>query len=124
MAKLAFMYGTLKSGYNNNRLLQGARFLGKGITVGKFKVAGKFSFPMAKKDDNGDLLSGEIYEVDQDHINKMDWLESNGRFYQREIIKVKTERGEEANCWMYIFLGNIDNKDMLQAENGVITWER
>ena len=123
---LVFVYGTLKKGYGNNRLLAGAEFVGEAVTLEKFKVAGRFSFPTAKKNEEGNWLSGEVWRVNANHMRDMDRLEGNGHFYNREEIPVyRVEDAAPFKCWMYIYMGQLHEGDLLAADkDGIITWAR
>lgn len=95
-----FVYGSLKQGFSNHRLLLDSEFLGESRTLSrKFNMVSMSSFPAVEK---GGVYSieGELYEVDGWTLSDLDALESNGYFYQRELVKLVD--GSEA--WMYVCL--------------------
>lgn len=84
-----FVYGTLQRGYGNNRRLGGATFLGKAVTQKPY-VLFDGGFPYAVPiSDKFPLLPviGEVYEVEQHHIDSCDRLEGHPSWYQRKTIQ-------------------------------------
>lgn len=115
-----FVYGTLMSGYGNNRLLRSSTFVNK-HTVQDYKLyyAG---FPVATHSE-GDQISGEIWDIgeDSDVIRSLDRLESEGFMYNRVEI--------EPGLWMYVgnsqFWNNFSHREeCLKDESGVYYWSR
>lgn len=99
-----FVYGTLKSGYGNNRLLQnkGATLLGEAVTDSAYTLL-QGGIPFAVRNGEKPIL-GELYEVtDPNVMRNLDALEGNGSFYtrhQRRMMLLGT--GEELEgCWIY-----------------------
>ncbi|XP_043288574.1 putative gamma-glutamylcyclotransferase CG2811 isoform X2 [Venturia canescens] len=87
-----FVYGTLKRGEPNHRILQNtkdggyAKFLGCGKTVNKYPlvIATKYNIPfLLKKPDTGNQILGEVYDVDTKMLEKLDELEEHPSFYVR-----------------------------------------
>lgn len=68
MKHLFFVYGTLKQGYGNNRLLQTAKFLGNAITPAEYTLYNG-GFPIVER--GGETaIKGEVYETDDEQIIK------------------------------------------------------
>lgn len=90
--KRIFVYGTLKRGYGNNRLLDAAEFLEAKVIHGLkiYYSWGNSGFPVAQRDLNSSTL-GEVYnlpdEVADAIIRRLDGLEGNGFMYNREEIE-------------------------------------
>lgn len=111
-----FVYGTLKKGFANNRILDGADFLGNGHTVGtKYHMKDTGGFPVVFDEWGGvqkASIRGELYGVTVDHIIATDILENNGVMYQRKIFGFNFEEQEKnhnkeypfmyAKAWMYV----------------------
>lgn len=79
-----FVYGTLKRGHHNHHILErhGAKFVGERIVPG-FKIDDySGAFPVAWPDVKANL-SGEVYEINTDCLDHLDYLESNGHMYRR-----------------------------------------
>lgn len=106
-----FVYGTLKRGYSNHRLLEGAHFLGDAYTVDTFKMI-HVGYPVILPDDDGDPVNGEVFDVNTETLINLDALENEGVMYDRKLINVlltnqpKTNGIIDANVSVYI--GNED----------------
>ena len=94
-----FVYGTLKTGHGNNRLLEDATFVSTGYTNPVYSLYDLGPFPAVKRNGTG-IIYGELYEVTQEEMNSLDWLEGYPNFYNREVITV-TCGGEQHKAWMY-----------------------
>ncbi len=92
-----FVYGTLKRGYGNHRLLElgRARFLGRDKIEGAMHNYG--SFPAVTLGQPG-TVHGEVYEVSAATLERLDRLEGTPSFYQRTRVSMST--GE--NAWAYV----------------------
>lgn len=84
------VYGTLKSDQRNNKLLNGSKFLGFGLTVEKYPLADNTfnTFPYLFEDIGiGHQVEVEIYDVDDDTLQKLDIHEGVhvGSYYRGSI---------------------------------------
>lgn len=87
-----FVYGTLKSGFGNNRLMtpEGSRLIGKAVTVDKFDLRCFGGCPgMFPKGDNMRHVEGELWEVNNSVLASLDRLEGHPGWYRRTPIKVR-----------------------------------
>lgn len=86
-----FVYGTLKRGYHNHRLLEKALYLGKARTTAKWAMIGKsLPFPyLLERNDNGYYVEGEVYEVSDSELWALDRLEGVPTHYRKENVYVK-----------------------------------
>lgn len=109
-----FVYGSLKKGFcNHARFLDEATFLGETRTHSRaYKMYSFGMFPAVYKG-GAYSIEGELYEVTEEELVHLDRLESNGRFYNRE--EVKLANGETA--WMYLCMGKPYNGDMSRIKN-------
>jgi gamma-glutamylcyclotransferase (GGCT)/AIG2-like uncharacterized protein YtfP len=89
-----FVYGTLKQGHGNHRLLRESKLLGECNTPPAFEMINMGAFPGAVR--GKEELQGEVYEVDEHTMERLDMLEGYPQFYGREIIP--TEFGD---AWIY-----------------------
>jgi len=100
-----FVYGTLKKGYGNNRLLSEQTFIGEGYTGGFYDMINS-GFPVLVPNDNGMVVKGEVWEVDtkiEDTLDNLDALEGEGVMYDRREVKVKMANSDDwVTCWIYI----------------------
>lgn len=86
-----FVYGTLKSKYGNNRLLQGATFLGEAVTVKEYFLgSGGIPYAIPNAPDGKKMLPimGEVWEINEEHLRRCDNLEGHPSFYTRTTIDV------------------------------------
>lgn len=90
-----FVYGSLKKGYGNHYLLEGSLAIGPAKLEPKYSMYSLGGFPAVGLD--GDTaITGEVYEVDDRTMLRLDNLEGYPDFYNR--LKVETAHGE---AWMY-----------------------
>ena len=96
-----FVYGTLRRGEPNHYLLESAKYIGTTKTPeGLFVLHDLGPFPAAEPVDVvwSPSIVGEVYEVDDETLKKLDTLEGvDSGFYRR--IRVGTPLGE---CWIYV----------------------
>lgn len=90
-----FVYGTLKQGFNNHPLIAASNFLFSATSVAKWCMIGEdMPFPyLLKQDYRGDLgglnIKGEVYEVDDDTLARLDRLEGYPTHYTKVPIIVR-----------------------------------
>lgn len=104
---LVFTYGTLKKGFSNHRLLENQNFLGKASTIGNlFELYENGRFPMVVGVERGKNIDGELYEIDDECLATLDWLEGVPHHYNRKTITVKKEDDTEVNAIIYVYQRN------------------
>lgn len=89
-----FVYGTLKRGYGNNRLLQNATFIGEAITNKPYLLF-NCGFPKAVPSEEGLPIIGEVFEVDEAQLARCDSLEGHPDWYVRREINANINGREE-----------------------------
>lgn len=104
-----FVYGTLKNGYGNNRILSDSTYVSNGYTKEKFSLRHSYydrGFPVCMRPVPGELklqVYGEIYSVSEGTLWQLDRLEGVPTLYVREkvpIFNIKT--GSFMDCFIYI----------------------
>jgi len=131
---LVFVYGTLKKGYGNNYLLKNSKFVGMGFTKNKYFMQREgIAFPYALPSDyfkeipehyKGHIL-GEVYEVDERTLERLDMLEGHPNFYQREITTIILEDGTEVQTFIYHYYDFYGEEYLIEPdEHGFIEWNR
>lgn len=97
-----FVYGTLKRGYGNHRLLEGKTLIGEGITEGKYQMVSG-GFPIIMASDDGLPVKGEVYDItgDQECLTNLDRLEGEGVMYDRKDVPVTLLNGDRLLCCIY-----------------------
>lgn len=94
-----FVYGTLKKGFpNHERCLKGAKDNGIARLEGLMFHLG--AFPAINLSERFSTITGEVYEVDWDHIDSMDILEGVANNYYTRIEAPVKPHGM---VWTYIF---------------------
>jgi gamma-glutamylaminecyclotransferase len=93
-----FVYGTLKSGYCNHDLLQGAK--GYPAVAPQIDLYAGPSYPFAMRG-QGQAV-GEVYEVNNLLLKKIDRLEGHPQYYHRELTSVILEDGKTIQAWIYL----------------------
>lgn len=119
-----FVYGTLKRGESNHSLLSRSTYIGEALTLSKFDMLNS-GFPVLFHNDKGHRVSGEVFEIDEDTLHRLDSLEGEGSMYFREKVYVDTVNEE-----VFIYVGSTkfwDHKikhrlDDQYLEDGVHTW--
>lgn len=102
-----FVYGTLKDGFSNNRLLKDAEFISRGCTILPYRMYETGGFPVVFQEHQDGNVSGECYAVTDEQLKRLDSLEGHPNFFERREIAVDLgDTGIQQTCWMYF--GNTD----------------
>lgn len=110
-----FVYGTLKRGYGNNRVLLDSEFIGEAVTVDRNLVLTNCGFPFMIENPQREAVRGstapvlgEVYLVSQlSVIEALDRLEGVPDLYMRYAKSVRLlDSGREVHCFMYIAAGD------------------
>ena len=99
-----FVYGTLMSNYSNSGLLIGSRKIGRGVTMDDFVLyCSVIPFVVeCPYDEQGYGIRGELYDVDDATLSRLDALEGHPHWYERKQVDVAVNR-IKYTAWMYIF---------------------
>ena len=86
-----FVYGTLKRGCSNHAQLEGQRYLGPARTVAGYALYGLEGYPgLVRTGEGGDVVSGEVWEVDDQRLAKLDQFEGVGEgLYRRDAVALE-----------------------------------
>lgn len=85
-----FTYGSLKRGQRNNILLRDSVFVQEAVTEPKYRLYDCGSYPCMVKDErNGQAIQGEVWDVDEDTLRRLDRLEGVPWLYQREAVALQ-----------------------------------
>jgi len=101
-----FVYGTLKRGHGNHHYLAGQRFVAEACTLPLYRLYDMGGYPGMIRDDRGVAVEGEIWEVDEDCLARLDVLEDTaGGEYERVVIKL------EGGCVEgYLYLRSVEGR--------------
>lgn len=115
---LLFVYGSLKKGFDNNRILNKAIYVSKAQTVRKFAMykSDDGDYPYLVKNKPLYTISGEIYKIKRkDLMQKIDLFEGSPDYYLRESINVKTRSGNKrVFTYFYIDKNSHKNKELIK----------
>lgn len=101
---LVFVYGTLKRGFHNHRVMAeaGGEFVCEGVTVTPFPLVERGLPFLIFRPGEGHRVEGEIYRVgDERGWERLDRLEGHPDFYQRRLIEAEGADGEIYEAWAY-----------------------
>lgn len=113
-----FVYGTLKRGFGNHRLLEDQEFIGEAKTWNKYIMlrhgipyvyeegkayVGEVGYPVQLIE--GSMIEGEFYKVDDEALARIDRLEGHPRWYCRKQINIRVDIGNDypmtTKAWIY-----------------------
>lgn len=114
-----FVYGTLRPNHGNNRrLLSGAVHIGKAVTTPAddftmylSNLGGGIPFVVPHKHnvfksyENQPMITGDLYQVNDEELGALDSLEGHPRWYCREEINIKVKTGDKyvsTTAWIYL----------------------
>lgn len=111
-----FVYGTLMRGNSNNSFyLKDSSFVGKGIIKG-YALYDLGSYPGIIPLEN-EYTKGEVFEVDDNMIPRLDQLEGEGYLYKRNLVKVQIDNEVLEEVYVYIWMGSTDINRKVKVEN-------
>ena len=103
-----FVYGTLKRGHHNHRLLESPNikdtmYLGRCRITGNFRMIDLGNFPAVQRTTGvgPQSIYGEVYQISEETLDGLDMLEGNGSFYTREKVSTAFK-----NSWIYLLPSN------------------
>ena len=88
---LVFVYGTLKRGLYNSKVIRGANYIGAAKTKPCLPlITDEYYVPfLLQAPGMGSQVSGELYAVDNEMLAKLDELEGVPKYYTREQIEIE-----------------------------------
>ena len=95
-----FVYGTLKRGKVRHQHMKGATFLREARTAAKYALyqSPGVNYPCLVEDDTqGVSIEGELWEVPDDCLARLDVVEGVPDWFQRRVISL--EDGQEAQAY-------------------------
>lgn len=98
-----FVYGTLKRGYGNHKLLGSSPFIGQGSIKG-FDIYDLGPYPaIQESEDPSAVVWGEVYEINDAVLKALDQLEGEGFLYKRSVVTVDMN-GAAVEAYVYVYL--------------------
>jgi gamma-glutamylaminecyclotransferase len=95
-----FVYGTLKRNFSNHHLLKDSKFLGTGRTKEKYAMY-ESGIPFVVKNEPVSSIYGELYQVDDATLQRLDRLEGHPDWYCREQVELITATEQTVTAWIY-----------------------
>ena len=104
MANLVFVYGTLKKGRRLNSVFTEAdTFLSHATTVeDRFDLIGGGSFPYMTDHRGGFKVEGDLYQVSDNTLKRLDIIEGVPGHYKRETILVDINGKVSQEAFVYL----------------------
>ena len=100
-----FVYGTLKRGGENHRFIARQEFLGEATTLAQYRLYQLDGYPglVEVAPGSGVAVRGEIWEVDDDCLRRLDLLEGlHVGLYRRQPAHLQAPQNHEGVvCYVY-----------------------
>lgn len=97
---LVFVYGSLRSGDAGAMSIRfpNSKFIAEAQVSGSLYDLG--AYPGLLLDESKSLVSGEVYEVDDELLNELDDFEASSSYGRKQVeITLDTDR---KRCWVYV----------------------
>jgi gamma-glutamylcyclotransferase (GGCT)/AIG2-like uncharacterized protein YtfP len=99
---LVAVYGTLRKGFGNHRLMSTANLLDSGSTVDQYAmIAEGIPYVRSEVREDGHNIAVEVYAVDDSELLDMDRLENHPNWYTRKQVPIHLDNGLVVNAWLY-----------------------
>jgi gamma-glutamylcyclotransferase (GGCT)/AIG2-like uncharacterized protein YtfP len=109
MEHRVFVYGTLLQGEVNHHLLDNARRCGPHRTEPRFTLYALGTYP-GVVDGGSTAVVGEVYEVNDAQLLRLDRLEDYPRLYDRRLIATPYGR-----AWLYLYRGRVRDRHAIHG---------
>ena len=111
--KRVFVYGTLMQGERASSMLK------SGVYKGEYMLDGYATYDLgpfpAIKEEKGGIVTGELYEIPDTLIERLDAYESEGSLYKRATVSVKNEKNREDNVFVYVYMGSVNGSRCIKG---------
>jgi gamma-glutamylaminecyclotransferase len=114
-----FVYGSLQRGEANHRMMADARFIARAHTRPAFDLFDLGSFP-AMATNGRTAISGELYDLDDQVLERLDVFEGCPRLYQREFVALADGTHAEA----YVMLRRVVGHAPRIAHGSWLRWRK
>lgn len=100
------VYGTLKKGLSNHRLLAKSKFLGAGLTSMAYPMIQSGIPFLIDEAGKGSRITVEVYRVTAAELRSLDGLEGHPDWYVRKQKTVQLATGGTVTAWIYVMSPN------------------
>ncbi len=104
-----FVYGTLMTGCGNHRMMAGAKLIGSGEIAG-FTMHDIGAFPGIVIGGGG-VIRGEVYEVSEEVVARLDRFEGCPRLYRRHPVWLSDGRA----AYTYVFASSTRGRPVIAS---------
>lgn len=118
MKHLVFVYGTLLTNERNHYLIENAKLIDKGY-IENFYMFNLGRYPGIQK--GAGKVLGEVYEVDDETLAKLDVLEDEGTMYKKIIVVTTLDNKQTVAAYVYEYILN-QHQNELDLE--VYDWKK
>ena len=123
MSELVAVYGSLRKGLGNHRVLGDSKLVSTGIVQG-FGMYSMGGFPALTTLANKTDVVVEVYEVDNDTMRRLDRLEGYPHFYNRVPVPIHLNEGEDGvesylTAWIYFIDDKFPEKSFVESGDWV-----
>lgn len=113
MTYTVFVYGSLMRDFGNHRLLKDSVFIGEAHMQG-LELYSLGGFPGAVDGDGS--IYGEMYEVDEPTLARLDMLEGHPTFYERQEREAFNEyMNASLPCFFYNYQGDVSRLEHIPS---------
>jgi gamma-glutamylaminecyclotransferase len=102
MPHTLFVYGTLKRNFSNYHLLKDSQCLGPGCTKEEYAMY-ENGIPFVFKNEPVSRIHGELYQIDDITLQRLDKLEGHPDWYCREQVEIITASKQTITAWIYFY---------------------
>jgi gamma-glutamylcyclotransferase (GGCT)/AIG2-like uncharacterized protein YtfP len=95
-----FVYGTLKRGQRNHRLLADQRFVGPAVSAPGFRLYDLGPYPGLVRDPAGGPVRGELFAVSECGLDELDDFEGVPDLFDRQQLLL----ADGSTAWAYLYV--------------------
>ena len=98
--EIVFVYGTLRQGFHNHKLIMDSKTIDIGRTVSNYAMYAN-GIPYVSETEQVSQIYGELYLVSPRILLTLDMLEGHPVWYNRKKVPIETLNGKIYNAWLY-----------------------
>jgi len=106
-----FVYGTLKKGYHNHYIIEGSKLINTAV-LSDYAIFDLGSFPGIVRDHESRVY-GELYEISDDLLPRLDRLEGVPYLYDR-ATEVVVDSGMNVHTGVYVYVYQLDSGEFIK----------